>query len=169
MMASTEDPRLGKSIESLNCGQDVEQNCFEEALEIAVAKNNHKSVGYLVIHGAKNVEECLCAALQKPSLLQTAALLLLCYAARDGDKKLIKHICGGLKTANFTDDSVDGMSETEVVLTRKFLPESWNRKLTRRKLWEIRYVINLASLLKLSVIECQLPFIMISNSDFCGF
>eukprot|EP00794_Sanderia_malayensis_P020289 gene20289-22275_t len=134
-LAQTDSPRIGKAIETLQCGQDVEPNCFDEALIEAVKRNNHKSVGYLVIHGAKNVEEQMKFAILKPNLYQTAVLLLLCHAAKCGDKIVVEEICKGLRSTNFSDDShLAKIGENKCALKRHYLPELK----TQRTLWQLR-------------------------------
>ena len=131
MLAAKNDCNLGKVIQHLQCGQDVEESCFEDALEIAVGRNNHQAVGYLVIHGARSVELCLSAALLKPSLYKTAVLLLLCIAAKNGDKEIINAICKTEKNEWYPDGN-------KVMLTSKFLPSEWNKSLTWERLIEMR-------------------------------
>ena len=138
ILAEKDDQQLRIAIEDLQHGRDIEESCFEDALEIAVARNNHRAVGYLVIHGARNLEQCMQQALLKPPLYKTAVLLLLCHAAKINDKDIVERLCGGLRTAP-KKGSAYPMGSTSKVLTRKYLPMEWNRALTHQNMFEMRY------------------------------
>ena len=86
---------LGKMIESLQCGQDVVEKCFEECLKIAVNQNNHFSAGFIILRVPKNMTECLMLSMAKGDSRKTevAAMLLLCMAAYTGDTNLLHVLC----------------------------------------------------------------------------
>ena len=128
---------LRYSIEGLQRGTEIEENCFEEALELAVGNNRGKAAGYLVLHGARNLERCMQAALLKPPLHKTAVLLLLCHAAKINDKELVKVICTGLFKEN---QKVGIVMKNDNVFTRNYLPKEWSNSMSRQKLNQLRYV-----------------------------
>ena len=117
-------------------GQDVEESCFEDALEIAVHKNNIRAVGYLVLHGARNLEKCMQEALLKSQLQSTAVLLLLCHASKINDREMVEQICVGLHREVHEEDT----TVNSVALTRKYLPKEWNQSIKNTELNELRYV-----------------------------
>ena len=133
-LASVDNPELRTILEGLQRGQDIEDNCFEDALEIAVSKNSRKAVGYLVLHGARNLEKCMQAALLKSNLQRTAVLLLLCHAAKIDDKELVRLICKDLTK----DKQSGGFSTPDVNIFRRYLPKEWNQTLNQQKLREMR-------------------------------
>ena len=133
--ASEDNPELRSAIDGLQRGKDIEETCLEDSLEIAVGKNSGKAVGYLVLHGARNLEKCMQAALLKPSLYRTAVLLLLCYAAKVNDKELVRVICTDLFKKN---QKSMFPRKTTKVLERKYLPKEWEHILTSQKLTEMR-------------------------------
>ena len=144
--AAEDDPHLGKMIENLTHGKDIDENCFEEALKIAVAKNRHKAAGFLILQGASNLLECLQDALLNPFCHQTAVLLLLCFAAKIGDIQIISLMCSKeppdiLKRESSSPVHVEGDSGREV--KRGYLPKEWDRKLPLYVLEDLRYEDNL--------------------------
>ena len=144
--AAEDDPHLGKMIENLTCGKDIDEHCFEEALEIAVAKNRHKAAGFLILQGASNLLQCLQDALMKPFCYKTAVLLLLCHAAKTGDIEIINLMCSKeppdiLKRESSSPVHVKSDSGKEV--KREYLPKEWDRKLPLHVLEDLRYEDNL--------------------------
>ena len=121
-------------LEGLQRGRDVEDSCFEDALEIAVHNNSSRAVGHLVLHGAKNLEKCMQKALLKSQLHSTAVLLLLCHASKINDREMVKHICIGLNREMQQEEA----TVSNVTLTRKYLPKEWNQTLKSKELRELR-------------------------------
>ena len=121
-------------LEWLQNRQDVEGSCFEEALEIAVHENGRTDVGYLMLHGLRNLEKCLQVALLDSHLHKAAVLLLLCHASKINDKEMVEHICAGLNREVHQEDT----TVKNLTLTRKYLPKEWNQTLTSKELRELR-------------------------------
>ena len=133
-LAREDKPELREILDNIRRGQDIEENCFEDALELAVSNNSRKAVGYLVLHGARNLEKCMQAALLKSRLQRTAVLLLLCYASKVNDKDIVRLICTDL-TKNQKGAPYNMQASK---LTRKYLPREWSHTLTDEKVREMR-------------------------------
>ena len=121
-------------LKSLRRGQDIEDSCFEDALEIAVQRNSSRAAGYLVLHGARNIEKCMQMALLKSELQSTAVLLLLCHASKINDNEMVKHICVGLNREMHQEET----TVSNVTVTRKYLPKEWKQALKSKELKELR-------------------------------
>lgn len=85
--------QLGKMIQSLQCGRDVTDTCFNECLEIAVEHNNHFAAGFIILRSPDNITECLKKAMQSRENPEVSAMLLLCVAAQYGDIDLLGVLC----------------------------------------------------------------------------
>ena len=121
-------------LKGLQPGQDVEDSCFEDALEIAVHENKRRAVRYLVLCGARNVEKCMQAALLDSNLHGTAVILLLFHASKVNDEEMVKLIC----TSRNGENQLEGATMGNVRLTRNYLPKEWNHTLTSKELGELR-------------------------------
>lgn len=80
-------------IQSLQCGRDVTDTCFNECLEIAVEHNNHFAAGFIILRSPDNITECLKKAMQSRENPEVSAMLLLCVAAQYGDIDLLGVLC----------------------------------------------------------------------------
>ena len=82
-------------IESLQCGRDVTDKCFDECLQIAVQNNLHFSAGFIILRTPSNMEECFHMAISKreENNKEVIAMLLLCLAAYDGDADVLHILC----------------------------------------------------------------------------
>ena len=133
-LAKDDRPELREILEHVQRGLDIEDNCLEDALEIAINNISKSAVGLLVYYGARNLEKCLQAALLKSRLQEVSVLLLLFYAAKVDDKELVRVICTDLPKNKESRPCSIPISN----LTRKYLPREWNHTLTREKLMELR-------------------------------
>ena len=129
----TEEPVCNDTLDSktmregLDHGRDVE-------LETAVLNNDKRAIGDLVLHGARSLEGYIQSALLDSNLLSTAVFLLLCHASKINDQEMVEHICVGLNTEVYQDET----TVSNVALTRKYLPKEWNQTLTRKEFRKLR-------------------------------
>jgi len=111
----TNGPNLSKLLKTpIN---ELEKNCINEALMIAVETGNHKNVGKLILHGASYIDE----ALEKSRLLQKysviATLLIVKAAMHDDDRILVLTLYG---------ENVDGLVTKIPITERDNLSELQN-------------------------------------------
>ena len=73
--------------------EDLQDDCLQRALCIAVEVGNHHSAGKLIIKGADNIMEALKLAKEQKQH-HVRALLLLVIAAAEGNRDLVLKLSG---------------------------------------------------------------------------
>lgn len=72
---------------------DLQDDCLQRALRVAVEVGNHYSVGKLIVKGADNIMEALKLAKEQKQH-QVRAMLLLVIAAAEGNRELVLKLFG---------------------------------------------------------------------------
>ena len=74
----------------------LEPNCLNEALIAAVHNDHHHNVGKLIVRGASNIIEALKLSVNEKKAC-ASAMLMLVYAAMEGNCNLIRQLFGEIK------------------------------------------------------------------------
>lgn len=88
--------RNGNITELLQAGGELEPNCLNEALIAAVQNDHQQNVGKLIAKGASNVSEALKLSVTEKKFY-AGAMLLLIYAAMEGNCNLVRQLFGEIK------------------------------------------------------------------------
>ena len=73
--------------------EDLQDDCLQRALRVAVEVGNHYSVGKLIVKGADNIMEALKLAKEQKQH-HVRAMLLLVIAAAEGNRDLVLKLFG---------------------------------------------------------------------------
>lgn len=74
----------------------LEPNCLNEALIAAVENDHHQNVGKLIVKGASNISVALKLSVKKTKF-HASAMLMLTYAAMEGNCNLIRQLFGEIR------------------------------------------------------------------------